>query len=178
MNSRGCAQVDQTCALRRLRGVHFVTVVPIQLFSNIAAPKKKTMKRLFSTRVSDGAFSFAMLLLRLGAGSLMMVNHGLDKLMHFADKASRFADPFGVGSTTSLSLVVFAEFFCAVFIILGLFTRLAAIPLVVAMSVALFYAHKGQMFGDGEMSAVYLTAFLTILFAGPGNISLDKFIGK
>src|SRR5215213_8060906 len=98
------------------------------------------MRKLFSTKVSDNAFSFAMLLLRLGAGSLIMINHGLDKLMHFAQKASGFADPFYIGSTTSLALVVFAEFFCGAFIILGLFTRLACIPLVIAMSVALFSA--------------------------------------
>jgi putative oxidoreductase len=72
----------------------------------------------------------------------------------------------------------FAEFFCAAFIILGLFTRLAAVPLVIAMSVALIYAHKGQFFGDGEKAAIYLVAFLAILFIGPGKASLDRFIGK
>jgi putative oxidoreductase len=136
------------------------------------------MKRLFSTRTSDSAFSFAMLLLRVGAGSLMIVNHGLDKLMHFADKAGRFSDPFGIGSTTSLALVVFAEFFCAAFIILGLFTRLAAIPLIISMGVALFYANKGAIFGKGELSAIFLISFIVILFMGPGKVSLDKFIGK
>ncbi|HEY0057999.1 MAG TPA: DoxX family protein [Flavisolibacter sp.] len=136
------------------------------------------MKRLFSIRTSDSALSIATLLLRVGAGALMLVNHGLDKLMHFAEKSGRFADPFGIGSTTSLSLTVFAEFFCAAFIILGLFTRLAAVPLVIAMSVALFYAHKGQFFGDGESAALFLTAFLAILLLGPGKASLDRFISK
>ncbi len=136
------------------------------------------MKKLFSIRTSDSALSIAAFLLRVGAGSLMLVNHGLDKLMHFADKAGKFADPFGIGSTTSLAMTVFAEFFCAAFIILGLFTRLAAVPLVIAMSVALFYAHKGQFFGDGESAAIYLIAFLAILLLGPGKASLDRFIGK
>lgn len=136
------------------------------------------MKKLFSIRTSDSALSIAAFVLRVGAGTLMLVSHGLDKLMHFADKAGKFADPFGIGSTTSLSLTVFAEFFCAAFIILGLFTRLAAVPLVIAMSVALFYAHKGQFFGVGEKAAVYLVAFLAILFIGPGKASLDRFIGK
>lgn len=147
-------------------------------FSYHCSSKFYTMRKLFSTRCSDGAFSFAMLVLRLGVGFLMLVNHGLDKLMHFAEKAPRFADPFGIGSTTSLSMVVFAEFFCSVFIILGLFTRLAAIPLILAMSIALFYAHKGQLFGEGEYAALYLTCYITLLFTGPGSASLDKFIGK
>lgn len=136
------------------------------------------MKKLFSTSTSDNAFSFAVLLLRLGAGSLMMINHGLDKLMHFAQKAPRFADPFHIGSTTSLSMVVFAEFFCAAFIILGLFTRLAAVPLIIAMSVALFFAHKGEFFGRGESAGLFLTCFVALLFTGPGKVSLDRFIGK
>lgn len=87
-------------------------------------------------------------------------------------------DPFGIGSTASLALLVFAEFFCSAFIILGLFTRLAAVPLVIAMGVALFKAHKGQYFGEGESAGLYLVCFLAILILGPGKISLDKFIGK
>jgi putative oxidoreductase len=136
------------------------------------------MKKLFSTRTSDSAFSFGMLLLRLGAGSLMLVDHGLDKLMHFSEKAGKFADPFHIGSTTSLALIVFAEFFCAAFIVLGLFTRLACIPLIIGMGVALFYAHKGEFFGGGESAGLYMIVFLAILVMGPGRVSLDRFIGK
>ncbi len=136
------------------------------------------MKRLFSTKSSDTAFTIATLLLRLGAGCLMLVNHGLDKLIHFSDKASRFSDPFQIGSTTSLALIVFAEFFCAAFIVLGLFTRIAAIPLIIGMGVALFYSNKGQFFGDGEYAGLYMVCFLVILLLGPGKLSLDRFIGK
>ena len=136
------------------------------------------MKKLFSTSTSDNAFSFAVLVLRIGAGVAMMINHGLDKLMHFAQNAPRFADPFHIGSTTSLSLVVFAEFFCAAFIILGLFTRLACIPLIVAMSVALFSAHKGEFFGVGESAGIFLSCFVALLFLGPGKVSLDRFIAR
>jgi putative oxidoreductase len=136
------------------------------------------MKKLFSTRVSDNAFAFSALLLRVGAGSLIMIQHGLNKLMHFADKAPRFADPFHIGSTTSLALVVFAEFFCAAFVILGLFTRLACIPLIIAMSVALFSANKGEFFGKGELSGIFLVCFLAILVMGPGKVSMDRLVGK
>jgi putative oxidoreductase len=136
------------------------------------------MRRLFSTTVSDGAFSFAMLVLRLGAGALILILHGLDKLMHFASKAPHFADPFHVGSTTSLAMSLFAEVFCATFIMLGLFTRLACIPLIIDLSVALVYAHGGHFFGPGELAGIFLICFITILFNGPGSVSLDRFIAK
>ena len=136
------------------------------------------MKKLFSTRISESVFSFAMLILRLGAGSLMLMNHGLDKLIHFSEKAARFTDPFGIGSTASLSLSIFAEFFCAVFIMLGLFTRLACIPLIINLSVALFIAHQGDFFGKGELAGLFLICFGTLLFTGPGKVSLDRFLVK
>jgi len=136
------------------------------------------MKKIFSTRISESVFSFAMLILRLGAGSLMLMNHGLDKLIHFSQKAGGFADPFGIGSTASLSLSIFAEFFCAAFVILGLFTRLACVPLVIAMSVALFSANKGDFFGRGEAAGLFMIVFFVLLFTGPGKVSLDRLIGK
>jgi putative oxidoreductase len=140
--------------------------------------KNETMKKLFSIRFSDNALSFAALVLRLGAGSLLLVNHGLDKLMHFQEKSAHFADPFHIGSVTSFALVVFAEFFCSLLIIMGLFTRLACIPLIISMGVALFSAHKGDFFGKGELAGLFLTCFITLLFTGPGKVSLDRFIGK
>lgn len=108
----------------------------------------------------------------------MLVKHGFDKLTHFANLAPRFADPFHIGSTTSLALVIFAEFFCAAFVIIGLFTRLACIPLVIAMSVALFSASKGDFFGKGEAAGLFMIVFFVLLITGPGKVSLDRLVAR
>jgi putative oxidoreductase len=135
------------------------------------------MRKLFSSKYSAGAFNVAMLFLRIAFGILMM-NHGYQKLLHFADKQHTFMNFLGMGSTLSLALVIFAEFFCALFIILGLFTRLAAIPLIIATCVMVFKAHNGDVFGDGETAALYLTGYLVLLLVGPGRVSVDSMIGK
>jgi len=135
------------------------------------------MKRLLTTNYSAGAFNMAMLLLRLVAGILMM-NHGYGKLAHFTDTAQHMPTFLGINSTIVTALVVFAEFFCSLFLILGLFTRLACIPLIIAMCYALFKAHKGEFFGDGEMAALYLGTYFTLLIVGPGKVSVDGMIGK
>jgi putative oxidoreductase len=135
------------------------------------------MKKIFSSKYSDNSISFSLLLLRLTMGGLM-IPHGVDKLMKFAAKSSTFSDPFHIGSPTSMALTIFAELFCAVFIVVGLMTRLACIPLIIAMAVAVFSAHNGEIFGDGEHATLYLGGFLALLFAGPGKISMDKLIGK
>jgi putative oxidoreductase len=135
------------------------------------------MKKLLSIQYSDAAFNFAMLLHRLVFGILMM-SSGYDKLIHFSTMKLKFMNFMGIGSTVSLLLVIFAEFFCALFITIGLFTRLTVIPLVICMSVALFKAHGGDVFGHGSSATLYLSAYLLLLLLGPGKISVDGLSGK
>lgn len=135
------------------------------------------MKKLFSAKYSAGAINAAMLILRLSFGILMMM-HGYDKLTHFSEYQGKFMNFMGIGQSASLALVVFAEFFCSLFLILGLFTRLATIPLIIATCVMVFMAHKGDVFGDGQTAALYLTGYIVLLFVGPGRVSVDSMIGK
>ena len=135
------------------------------------------MKKLFSAKYSAGAVNAAMLILRLSFGILMMM-HGYDKLTHFSEYQGKFMNFMGIGQSASLALVVFAEFFCSLFLILGLFTRLATIPLIIATCVMVFKAHHGDVFGEAETAALYLTGYIVLLFVGPGKVSVDSMIGK
>lgn len=135
------------------------------------------MKKLLSTGYTDWAFNIAVLVLRTGLG-LMMLPHGYDKLVHFAAKKNTFINFLGIGSTFSLSLSLFAEFFCAMFVIIGLFTRFTVLPLLIGMAVALFKAHDAAIFGGGEKAALYLTGFIAIFLLGPGKVSVDGMMGK
>jgi putative oxidoreductase len=144
----------------------------------------------FASQIKDRAtegtrwltLSLGLLLLRAGAGGLMIYAHGWDKLSNFSAKAEKFGDPLHLGSTLSLGLVTFAEFFCAAAVILGLFTRVAAIPPVIAMGVAAFLVHLPlvrsgeQVFKDIEFPLLYLVVFLTLVFTGAGKFSLDALI--
>lgn len=135
------------------------------------------MKKLLSVAYRDWAFNLAMLVLRAGAGALI-IPYGYDKLIHFAEKKNVFMNFMGIGSTLSLSLVIFAEFFCGMFVVLGLFTRLAVIPLVISMSVVVIKVGHGDIFGKTANAALFLSCFLAILLCGPGKASADGLINK
>lgn len=135
------------------------------------------MKKLLSTHYNAFSFNAAMLLLRLSMGILMM-SHGYDKLVNFNEKKALFYDFLSLGSTTSLMLCIFAEFFCALFVVIGLFTRLVAVPLVIVMSIAIFSVHKMDFFDTGEKASLYLTGFLVLLLCGPGRASVDGIASK
>lgn len=133
------------------------------------------MRKLFSIAYSEWAFNLSMFLLRVGAG-ILIIPHGYSKLINFATYKSKFMNFMGLGSTVSLSLTIFVEFFCAAFLILGLFSRAVAFLLLFVMAVALFKAHGGDVFGKGETSALFLMCFSAILLCGPGKASIDAMI--
>jgi putative oxidoreductase len=130
---------------------------------------------LFSAK--PWASNFAIALLRISA-ALMMFTHGWSKLVNFSNNLTTFRDPVGLGPAVSLQLAIFAEFFCALLLAFGLFTRLSLIPLIITMLVAAFFAHADDPFGVKEKSLLYLFAFLTLLLTGPGKFSIDYKLSK
>ena len=78
----------------------------------------------------------------------------------------------------ALGLVIFAEVFCAFGIIVGLFTRLAAIPLLVTMLVAVFHVHAADPFGKKELAALYAASCVTLVLAGAGQLSIDGLLAR
>ena len=121
-----------------------------------------------------------LLVLRLWFGLCMAGLHGWGKLTGYSGMSGGFADPFGIGPAASLSLVIFAEFFCAILIVLGLFTRFAALVLSINMLTAFFVAHNGALSGEnsGEMAFLFFGAWLVLLIAGAGRYSLDAGMGQ
>lgn len=131
------------------------------------------LKKLRSTRIEEFVSPhIAILILRIGAASLILT-HGFPKLMRILDGNLAFADPLGLGPEVSLFLVTFAEFLCAVFVLLGLYTRGFLIPLIINMTVITFIAHADDPFGSKELPLFFLITFVTLFLTGPGKFSLD-----
>lgn len=129
----------------------------------------------FQLRMLPPGVNLALLVVRLGFGLGLLLLHGWSKLTGYSTMKSEFPDPWGIGSPAMLALVVFAEVGCAILIVLGLFTRFAALVCVITMAGAFWYGHGGRLTGEnnGEMAFLYLLGFLAILLAGPGRFALD-----
>lgn len=120
---------------------------------------------------------FAIFLLRLVSGSFMLFAHGLSKLNRlFSSGEITFADPLGIGTIPSLFLATFAEFFCSIFLIVGLFTRASLIPLIITMFVAAFIRHGNDPFSQMEKALLFLLIFVVLFITGPGKFALSKAI--
>jgi Predicted membrane protein len=117
----------------------------------------------------------ASLLLRLIFGGLF-IYHGYTKLSNFNMILPIFKDVIGIGVTPSLILVIFAEFFCGIFVTLGLFSRLTVIPIFITMTVAFFIAHANDPFQVKELAFLFLLLSTVIFTLGSGRYSLDSLI--
>ncbi len=114
-----------------------------------------------------------LLILRV-VPSLMMMSHGWGKIQNFEGISGAFPDPIGLGSPVALCMVIFAEFVCSLLLILGLGTRLAAIPPLITMLVAAFWAHAADGWGKQELPLLFATVYVVLIFVGGGAIGLGN----
>jgi len=118
-----------------------------------------------------------LLLWRVALCSFFLT-HGLSKWERlFADEI-KFADPIGMGPEVSLFLVVLAEVFAPLFVIMGFKTRWASVFPIIAMFVAAFIVHGDDPFRKMEMALLYFFGYLLLALTGPGKYSLDYLLAR
>jgi putative oxidoreductase len=116
-----------------------------------------------------------ILALRIGV-SAMMLTHGYPKLLKLISGDFGFPDPIGLGPELSLILATFAEFFCSILVLVGFRTRLAVIPLIITMLVALLVVHGNEPVFDHWNILAYLFAYGILLHLGGGKYSITYYL--
>jgi len=137
------------------------------------------MNNTYGTLKSD----FPILLIRLMVGAVFL-SEGIQKFL--------FPDQLGVGRFIKIGLP-FPEFFgyfvptfeiaCGVLILIGLFTRLASIPLIIIMLVAIISTKIPILLNDGFWKMVHdartdwsmLLGSIFLLIIGAGKFSVDYY---
>jgi putative oxidoreductase len=116
--------------------------------------------------------------------SIVRIVVGLIFLEHATQKLFGFPAPPPNGLPAAMTLLWYAaiiEIVCAPFVIVGLFTRLAAFILSGEMAVAYWYAHfpRGMypLLNNGDAAILYCFVFLYLAVAGGGPLALDAVIG-
>lgn len=145
----------------------------------------KKLTLLSSNPINNNA---GLLIIRLIIGSLMAF-FGYEKLIHFNEMAAsdfwaNNVSFLGMKGGVPLALTIFAELFCSVFLILGLFTRFSLIILAFCMGYIFIVIFPGSILEKGENgykfdeAFLYFVFYIGLLFTGPGKYSLDSRIFK
>ncbi len=125
-----------------------------------------------------------LLLLRAGFGLYMAFGHGLGKITGGPEQWARLGGVmegiFGLGFLPTFwgFMAAIAEFVAALLIVIGVATRPAALLLALNMVVAALAHITGVFDGSPEMALLYGLVFLSLLFVGPGEYSIDAQMGN
>ena len=123
----------------------------------------------------------ALLLGRLSVG-LVFLSTGWGKV-HNVEKVTEFFTSLHIPAPGLNAVVVgWSELLCGAALVIGLLTRLATIPLVVSMIVAILTAKRGDIHGFFDLigfeETTYLLILVMIAVLGPGSLSVDHLLAK
>ncbi|MDR6913397.1 MULTISPECIES: DoxX family protein [unclassified Pseudomonas] len=125
-------------------------------------------------RVQD----WGLLFLRGSASLFLLWVHGLPKLLDYSAQLHVIEDPFHLGANLTLMLAIFAEVLCPLLIIVGLLVRLACLPILCVLLVAMVVVHPQWSLEEGQFGWLLLILFTSIFIAGPGRLALNvRFTG-
>ncbi|WP_277374172.1 DoxX family protein [Pseudomonas sp. AA-38] len=116
--------------------------------------------------------AWGLLFLRVAAALLLLQVHGLPKLLHWQGALQHIEDPLGLGATLTLSLAIFAEVLCPLLLIAGLYARLACLPIIAVLLVALVLVHPDWTLEQGQFAWWMLVIFASLALTGPGPYRL------
>jgi putative oxidoreductase len=119
------------------------------------------------------------LLGRLAVG-LLFVSTGWGKV-HDIEKVTHFFEQLGIPAPGfNAVLVGYSELVCGSLLVVGLFTRLATIPVMISMIVAILTAKRSELHGLFDLVGfdefTYLVVLAMIAILGPGDVSIDRFV--
>jgi putative oxidoreductase len=120
----------------------------------------------------DRAQDLGLLFLRASGALFLLFVHGLPKLLNFKAQLSLIEDPFHLGAPLTLSMAIFAEVLCPLLILTGVLARLACLPILFLLLVALVVVHSDWSVDQGQFGWLLIIIFTSVLIAGPGRLAL------
>jgi putative oxidoreductase len=122
----------------------------------------------------ERARDFGLLFLRVSGGLFLLWVHGLPKLLDYGEQLKVIEDPFHLSASVTLLLAIFAEVLCPLLIIAGVLVRLACLPILSVLLIAMLVVHPQWTLLEGQFGWLLLIIFTSILIAGPGKWALNQ----
>jgi putative oxidoreductase len=122
-----------------------------------------------------------LLLVRLSLAAVF-VPSGWGKL-HDLGKVTGFFTERGIPAPRfNAVLVAVSELGCGAFLLVGLLSRLAAVPLVFSMTIAIITAKRADLSGVTDLFAVdefiYIVMAIVVMVLGAGLVSVDGLMAR
>lgn len=138
------------------------------------------LRQLFCTCISKME-PLPGLLTRIAIG-FIFIQSGWGKLHHL-DKVVDFFMSLGIPSARiQAPFVAGIELVGGVLVLVGLFTRIASVPLIGTMVVAILTAKRADIHGAGDLlfmpEFLFIVLLLWLIVKGAGIVSVDALLGR
>lgn len=124
------------------------------------------------------AFHLAMLFFRVLLSVELMIAHGLKKVGVGVAAAETVPNPLGLPDGLNQSMAIAANLVFPWFIMAGLFTRLAVLPVLGVTLTGYFILHWNDPIALKDVPFIYSLCYLLLLVLGPGKYSADYVINR
>ncbi len=122
--------------------------------------------------------NLAMLFFRVAVASELLIAHGLKKIGIGVVIAETVPNPLGLPEVLNQAFAIGANIGMPLFIVLGLLTRIAALPILAITLTGYFVVHFNDPILVKDIPFMYSVSFLLIAVTGAGKYSLDYYFTK
>jgi putative oxidoreductase len=137
------------------------------------------MGRILNVKFVPSNSDPGLLVLRVGAGLVLFLRQGWEKVSQLTLINPHFPDPLHIGQNTSWVLAMLSDGVCSLLNVLGVGTRWLSFYCLFNIFIAWAFVHHFAFLGKvpgaahGELIARYLVSFTALIFGGPGRYSID-----
>jgi putative oxidoreductase len=139
---------------------------------------KNVLFSLMQSNVGSTLNNIILLFFRVAVSVELIVAHGLKKVGIGTTFAEVVPNPLGFPDFFNQVFAISANLVMPLFIILGLMTRIAALPILAVTLTGYFILHFNDPLLVKDVPFIYSLCFLLILFLGAGNYSIDHYITR
>lgn len=134
------------------------------------------IKLLLYSDLGNAASNWAMLIFRVLLSVELFRVHGLKKFIGINGVPEIVPNPLHLPQRLNNAFATLSDTVVPVFLILGLFTRIAILPTVSVTAIGYFIVHRNDPIAIRDVPYIYTICLLLMLVTGPGTLSLDHLI--
>jgi putative oxidoreductase len=139
---------------------------------------KKLVQIIINTNLEGKLIHIALFVFRIALSLELIVAHGLKKLGVGVAEAEQVPNPLHLPQEFNSLFADTANLVFPVFVIFGLFTRVAVLPILAVTLTGYFILHWNDALLIKDTPFMYSLCYLFLFFVGPGKYSIDNYLRK
>ena len=139
---------------------------------------KKLIQTIINTNLEGKLIHGALFVFRIALSLELIVAHGLKKLGVGVAEAEQVPNPLHLPEEFNSLFADAANLVFPVFVVFGLFTRIAVLPILAVTLTGYFILHWNDALLIKDTPFMYSLCYLFLFFVGPGKYSIDQYLRK